>query len=96
MYLLHVLVYAAMIEHILFGSLSVPGADENLQVTYGDLLPDKPRIIDPINPANNLYLSGITRCKREENKWGPFMRKIDSLNLSPDILRQHKRVFHPD
>lgn len=80
---------------LILGSLTVPGADEHLQITHQDLLPDIPRIIDPVNPANNLYLSGITRCKKEENKWGPFKRKVDSLNLTPDILWQHKRIFHP-
>lgn len=64
-------------------------AGRHLQDMYSDLLPDTPRIIDPINPANNLYLSGVFRCEKERNKWGPFMRKVDDLDLTPKILRQH-------
>ena len=62
-------------------------AGRQLQDMYSDLLPDPPRIIDPINPANNLYLSGVFRCEKERNKWEPFMRKVDYLDLSPGIIK---------
>ena len=51
---------------------------------YSDLLPPKPRIVDPVNPANNVFLSGIGGKKRlNQNKWGIFAAKIDSLMLEP-------------
>ena len=74
-------------------SLSVPGSDRSLQRTYRELLPQCPRIIDPANPANNLYLSGIQRSEAGPNKWTPLADKIASLDLSPDIMQKHKRRF---
>lgn len=61
-----------------------------LQTNYSDLLPPCPRIIDPGNPANNLYLSGI---KGKENKWTLFARNIAHLNIGRSIMKQHKAYF---
>ena len=66
-------------------SLLVPGSKREVCETYKDLLPDCPRIIDPVNPGNNLYLSGIKKSK-EENRWTPFARNIAQLNLNPDVM----------
>ena len=74
-------------------SLSVPGADRSLQSIYAELLPDCPHIIDPTNPANNLYLSGIQRGEPGKNKWTLLAEKIASLDLSSDIMEQHRRKF---
>ncbi len=68
-------------------SLSIPGANEDLTQTFEDLLPDKPRIIDPVNPCNNLYLSGVgpvitSAERRERNKWGIFARNVDTIDLN--------------
>ena len=55
---------------------------------YSDLLPKPPRIIDPVNPSNNVFLSGVTRNKGND-RWEIFAQKVDSVDLSrgdkPDI-----------
>ena len=61
-------------------SLSIPGGDPELRETYSDLLPEPPRIIDPVNPSNNVYLSGISKSK--DNGWDIFAQNIDSVDLS--------------
>ena len=65
-------------------SLSIPGADEETMEKYSDLLPPKPRIIDPVNPSNNVFLSGVGPIKQGQytNKWDIFAREIDSLDLN--------------
>ena len=52
--------------------------------SYRDLLPDPPRIIDPANPANNVYLSGIGKSSYGpgDGRWSLFAQKIDTLNLA--------------
>ena len=62
-----------------------------LQETYKDLLPSCPRIIDPANPANNLYLSGIKGKKGD--KWTPFATNIAHLNIYPSILKEHEKYI---
>ena len=65
-------------------SLAIPGADQDVLRKYSDLLPPKPRIVDPVNPANNVFLSGVGPIKRRhQNKWDIFAAKIDSLVLEP-------------
>ena len=61
-----------------------------LQETYKDLLSPCPRIIDPENPANNLYDSGVRSSKKEENNWTPFARNVAHLNIGPDIMKKHE------
>ena len=64
-----------------------------LQETYKDLLPPPPRIVDPANPANNLYESGIRKRKvipKEENDWTPFAKEVANLNIGPDIMKEHE------
>ena len=43
---------------------------------YPDLLPSRPRLIDPANPANNVWESGISgSCMT-------LVREIDGVDLS--------------
>ena len=65
-------------------SLTIPGADEDILKNYSHLLPPMPRIVDPVNPANNLFKTGVRPIKRHhQNKWDIFAAKIDSLVLEP-------------
>ena len=64
-----------------------------LQVKYKDLLSPCPRIIDPANPANNLYNTGVRRSKVEENNWTPFARNIAHLNIGPGIMKEHEEYI---
>lgn len=59
---------------------------------YKDLIPDCPRIIDPVNPANNLYLSGVKGGDRK-NKWAAFKENVADLNLGPEIMEEHKALY---
>ena len=65
-------------------SLSIPGAQQSLLDSYmhADMLPAKPRIIDPVNPANNVYLSGVGPDPYEVgvNDWGTFKRKVATID----------------
>jgi hypothetical protein len=61
----------------------------DLQLKYRDLLPSRPRIIDPANPANNIYLSGVKKSD-EPKKWTPFATNIARLNIGRDIMKKHK------
>ena len=60
-------------------SLSILGADQNLVGRYAGLLPPTPRIIDPVNPANNVYLSGVGPDPYQvgDNDWGTLKWKVD-------------------
>ena len=46
---------------------------------YSDLLPARPRIIDPANPANNVWESGI------RGDTSMFPRNINTIDLSRSI-----------
>ena len=51
-------------------------------------LPPPPRIIDPANPANNLYSSGIGSAWKKDNPekdWEVLASQINSLNLSKPL-----------
>ncbi len=74
-------------------SLRIPGADEDLMRTYEDLLPKEPRIIDPVNPSNNVYLSGIGGVAKGDGKWDVFAAKIDSLKLEHTEMQLMGRKF---
>ncbi len=62
---------------------------------YPDLLPSRPRIIDPANPTNNLYKTGITSYYEANDRshdygpgdgdWTLFTRYIDSLDLTKTV-----------
>lgn len=46
-----------------------------------------PYIIDPANPSNNLYISGITKGQpyHADGDWGNFHSRIHSLNLNETV-----------
>lgn len=37
----------------------IPDTERGLHDRYADMLPVTPCIVDPVNPANNVYLSGV-------------------------------------
>lgn len=56
--------------------------------------PHPPRILDPANPANNLYITGITSFRPNERtrehkvgsgNWAFFKNHISSLDLSKPV-----------
>ena len=65
-------------------SLPIPGAEKTLHDRYAGLLPATPRIIDPINPANNVYLSGVGPDPYQvgDNDWGTFKRMAATIDLT--------------
>lgn len=61
---------------------------------YPNLLPARPRIIDPANPANNLYITGISSYRPNERacdygpgdgNWTVFKREIGTLDLTKKV-----------
>jgi len=62
---------------------------------YPNLLPARPRIVDPANPANNLYETGIIKryspneraCDYElgDGDWTEFKRNIGTLDLTKTV-----------
>ena len=48
---------------------------------YSDLLPSRPRVIDPANPANNVWESGFYPPGNSAD----FVDRIDSIDLSISI-----------
>ena len=72
-------------------SLTVKESNLKLQKEYEDLIPNSPRIIDPVNPANNLYLSGIKGGDRR-NKWAAFKANVVGLNIGLEIMEKHKAL----
>jgi len=61
---------------------------------YPHLVSQPPRLLDPANPSNNLYLTGISQYVHDERKKGRFARDghwtaikmhIDSLDLSKPV-----------
>ena len=43
---------------------------------YKDLLPSRPRVVDPADPANNVWESGFIPA----GKSAPFVSMIDSID----------------
>ena len=76
-------------------SVPVPEPYDSIRETYKDLLPQRPRIPDPINPAKNLYHSGIYGKEQGREKWASFVEMIDKLDLSSDITNLHEKRFKP-
>ena len=63
----------------------IPDTERGLHDRYADMLPDAPRIVDPVNPANNVYLSGVGPDPYEvgtNNDWGTFKRKAATIDLT--------------
>jgi hypothetical protein len=78
-------------------SLIIPATEPyaNIRETYEDLLRPRPRILDPVNPSKNFYNSGIQGEQQGRGKWAPLIEKIDTLDLSSDILKLHEERFKP-
>ncbi len=79
-----------------FLSLSVYWEVHYQMRDYPDLLPSRPpRIIDPANPTNNLYKTGIARYYQPNDRahdnelgdgnWTQFVQNIDSLDLAKTV-----------
>ena len=73
----------------------VPERYSYVREDYSDLLPDPPRIADPVNPSINYYHSGIYGVQQGEAKWAPFVAKVDTLDLSSEVEKEHKEAFKP-
>ena len=55
---------------------------QNIRVDYTDLLPEVSKgVIDPANPTNNLYVSGMPG-RRKDIGWEAFAKKVDSIDLN--------------
>ncbi len=48
---------------------------------YPDLLPERPRIVDPVNPPNNLYMTGF-RGRNCEEKWKMLAERICKMDIT--------------
>ena len=48
---------------------------------YSRLLPRRPRICDPVNPANNLYITGLQRDKDGRRDWAVLNDRIQDIDL---------------
>ena len=65
---------------LLLAVYSVYWEGENYRLAeYSDLLPARPRVIDPANPANNVWESGIA------GDASVLIRKISTIDLSIPI-----------
>lgn len=67
--------------------LRIPGGIDPQR--YRNLLPPPPRIVDPVNPANNLYLSGVGPVDAG-GRWDIFAAKIRSFDISITAERMMK------
>ncbi len=54
---------------------------------YSHLLPAPWWLIDPANPANNVYISGMSG-QRKDKGWQEFARKVNSIDLTKDVQQQ--------
>ncbi len=59
---------------------------------YPTLFPSStPRLVDPTNPANNVYLSGIgtyppnKRPSENEQDWSQFVEKVECFDLEKSV-----------
>lgn len=74
-------------------NLVIPGTSP--AVADSALLPPCPRIVDPGNPANNLFLSGVGNVPyggRGVGDWGPFRDKISSFDITTTAERMMEKV----
>ena len=70
-------------------SLTIPGAP--IFDYFQDLLPKTPRIIDPGNPSNNLYKSGVGPVNDGDgSRWKIFTRKLPTFDITetPSVIMQ--------
>ena len=71
----------------------VPEKYSYVREEYSDLLHDPPRIADPVNPSANLYNNGLRGDQPKGEKWALFVAKVDTLDLSPAIMKEHEEAF---
>ena len=66
-----------------FLSLVIPGT-KDIVSEFEYLLPPRPRIIDPANPSNNVYKSGIgpNLYGVGDGKWGTLQKEISDIDLT--------------
>ncbi len=57
-----------------------------IRADYAHLLPAPWWLIDPANPANNVYVSGMSG-KRKDVGWQTFAEKVESINLTIDVQK---------
>ncbi len=57
---------------------------KKIRKDYAHLLPAPWWLIDPANPANNVYISGMSG-KRKDVGWQTFAEKVESIDLSIDV-----------
>ena len=79
---------------ILFHSVSVRISWNQQLQNYPEARVPKPYILDPANPFNNMYRSGVAYyvphehyCEYSEGNgnWTPFIRHVGSLDLTQPI-----------
>lgn len=67
--------------------------------SYRDMIPSPPRIIDPANPSNNLYYTGIGQYypnskasdyEEGDGDWTLLVRYIDSIDLTKSVEELQK------
>ena len=54
---------------------------------YSHLLPAPWWLIDPANPANNVYISGMSGWRKDKG-WQEFATKVDNIDLTIDVQQQ--------
>ena len=57
---------------------------QNIRAQYSHLLPASRWLIDPANPANNVYFSGMSGRDKVKG-WEIFAKKINSIDLKLSV-----------
>jgi hypothetical protein len=71
-----------------YNSFVIPGTSGS--VSTSPLLPPCPRIIDPVNPTNNLYLNGVgpdPYGAAGDGNWRMIKQKISSIDITKTAER---------
>ena len=63
----------------------------NIRKNFAHLLPSPWWLIDPANPANNVYVSGMSG-KRKDIGWQIFAEKVESIDLTIDVQQMLKQA----
>ena len=67
---------------------------QSIRARYSHLLPASRWLIDPANPANNVYISGMSG-KDKVKGWETFAMRVDSIDLNQSvekILKDKKQL----
>ncbi|XP_064392996.1 uncharacterized protein LOC135340567 [Halichondria panicea] len=73
-----------------FGPVPFKAKDSGLKMIrekYSHLLPAPWWLIDPANPANNVYISGMSGWRKDKG-WQEFATKVDNIDLTIDVQQQ--------